>query len=57
MIISGWVRFKLNQQVLHANKSSTAMNYVNDWTSAFYLSRVDKIRAILDHGQPLPIGK
>lgn len=27
----------------------------NDWTTAFYLTRVDKIRAILDHGQPLPI--
>lgn len=53
----GWVRFKLNQQVLHANKSSTDLSDVSDWTNAFYLSRVDKIRAILDHGQPLPIGK
>lgn len=29
----------------------------SDWTTAYYMSRVDKIRAILDHGQPLPIGK
>lgn len=28
----------------------------SDWTTAYYMSRVDKIRAILDHGQPLPIG-
>lgn len=53
---TGWVRFKLNQQVLHANKSNDVSN-ISDWTNAFYLSRVDKIRAILDHGQPLPIGK
>lgn len=28
----------------------------SDWTTAYYMSRVDKIRAILDHGQPIPIG-
>lgn len=29
----------------------------SDWTTAYYMSRVDKIRVILDHGQPLPIGE
>lgn len=56
IMFAGWVRFKLNQQVLHANKP-TELSSISDWTNAFYLSRVDKIRAILDHGQPLPIGK
>lgn len=54
----GWVRFKINQLITNANLSttSTAESGSADWTTAFYLTRVDKIRAILDHGQPLPIG-
>lgn len=37
--------------------SSIDTSSSNEWTTAFYITRVDKIRAILDHGQPLPIGK
>lgn len=61
--ISGWVRFKINHFVTNANQCSTTgassidTSSSNEWTTAFYITRVDKIRAILDHGQPLPIGK
>lgn len=56
---SGWVRFKINQFITNANlstSSSVESSGSADWTTAFYLTRVDKIRAILDHGQPLPTG-
>lgn len=55
----GWVRFKINQFITNASLSTTSAvenSGSADWTTAFYLTRVDKIRAILDHGQPLPIG-
>lgn len=57
--ISGWIRFKINQFITNANLPTTSAvenSGSADWTTAFYLTRVDKIRAILDHGQPLPIG-
>lgn len=44
-----------NANNLSAAESLDTSN--NDWTTAYYMSRVDKIRAILDHGQPLPNGK
>lgn len=50
----GWVRFKLNQFVTIAPSTSSSED--GDWTTAFYFTPVDKIRAILDQGQPLPIG-
>lgn len=57
----GWVRFKINQFITNASVSTTSAAESSsgnaDWTTAFYLTRVDKIRAILDQGQPLPIGK
>lgn len=56
----GWVRFKLSHMVTNVSSSSASESLDisnNDWTTAYYMSRVDKIRAILDHGQPLPIGK
>lgn len=67
-ILKGWVRFTINQFVTNVNHSGngggtssatslSSTDSCNDWTTAFYLTRVDKIRAILDHGQPLPIGK
>lgn len=56
----GWVRFKLSHMVTNVSNSSSSSDSVDcsssDWTTAYYMSRVDKIRAILDHGQPLPIG-
>ncbi|XP_011290997.1 neuralized-like protein 4 [Musca domestica] len=57
--LHGWVYFKLNQQTVNSNSATqhaldtTDMN--GDWLPLFYMTRVDKIRAILDHGQPLPI--
>lgn len=42
--------------VTNVSNSSSSSESVdcsgNDWTTAYYMSRVDKIRAILDHGQP-----
>lgn len=61
--VKGWVRFKINHFVTNANQCSTSgasgidTSSSHEWTTAFYITRVDKIRAILDHGQPLPIGK
>lgn len=55
----GWVRFKLSHMVTNASSSASSDSVDcsgSDWTTAYYMSRVDKIRAILDHGQPLPIG-
>lgn len=57
-LYTGWVRFRLNHMVTNAVNSAATESLNssnNDWTTAYYLSRVDKIRAILDHGQPLPI--
>lgn len=52
---SGWVRFKLNQQSTTPGNPSTSDN--SEWTVAYYLTRADRVRSILDHGQPLPIRK
>ncbi|XP_058464925.1 neuralized-like protein 4 [Malaya genurostris] len=53
-LLKGWVRFKINQQTL---SSSSIANTADDsiWTTAYYNARVEKIRSVLDHGQPLPI--
>ncbi|GAB0091056.1 neuralized E3 ubiquitin protein ligase 4 [Sergentomyia squamirostris] len=51
-LIRDWVRFKLNQETCNSGALSTDCI---DWTTAFYLSRVDRIRPILDHGQLLPL--
>ncbi|XP_050092092.1 neuralized-like protein 4 [Anopheles aquasalis] len=55
-VLKGWVRFQLNQQTVHGG-GSALVNTTDDaaWTTAFYNTRVDKIRSVLDHGQPLPI--
>uniref|UniRef100_A0A182JKE4 NHR domain-containing protein n=1 Tax=Anopheles atroparvus TaxID=41427 RepID=A0A182JKE4_ANOAO len=55
-VLKGWVRFRLNQLTVQGG-SGTAVNTVDDfvWTTAYYNTRVDKIRSVLDHGQPLPI--
>lgn len=58
-VFLGWVRFKLSHMVTNVSSSSGSESLDSsnsDWTTAYYSSRVDKIRAILDHGQPLTIG-
>ncbi|XP_055614454.1 neuralized-like protein 4 [Uranotaenia lowii] len=53
-MLKNWIRIKINQQTL----SSTCTVNTNDesiWTTAYYNARVEKIRSVLDHGQPLPI--
>lgn len=54
--VKGWARFKINPQTL---SSSCATNTSEDsvWTTVYYNARVEKIRSVLDHGQPLPIGR
>ncbi|XP_021710661.1 neuralized-like protein 4 [Aedes aegypti] len=52
-MVKGWVRFKLNQTLSSACAVNTADDSV--WTTAYYNARVEKIRSVLDHGQPLPI--
>ncbi|XP_065359109.1 neuralized-like protein 4 [Calliphora vicina] len=56
--LHGWVYFKLNQQTVNSNSSTQHAldaDIHGDWLPLFYMTRVDKIRAILDHGQPLPM--
>ncbi|CAD7080305.1 unnamed protein product [Hermetia illucens] len=50
----GWVRFELNQQAV--NPTTSAINCESsNWMKLYHVTRIYKIRAILDHGQPLPI--
>ncbi|XP_059607604.1 neuralized-like protein 4 isoform X2 [Phlebotomus argentipes] len=51
-LVRGWVRFKLNQETCNAGGMITECT---DWTTAFYLSRVNRIRPILDRGHLLPL--
>ncbi|XP_062133329.1 neuralized-like protein 4 [Drosophila sulfurigaster albostrigata] len=64
--LEGWVYFKLNQQTVNALSASTSsaagsastqvhLDLNGDWLPFYYMTRVDKIRAILDRGQPLPL--
>ncbi|KAH8333003.1 hypothetical protein KR074_010935 [Drosophila pseudoananassae] len=68
--LEGWVYFKLNQQTVNALSTSTTSSSAGvsssavpqvhfdlngDWLPFYYMTRVDKIRAILDRGQPLPL--
>ncbi|XP_058119601.1 neuralized-like protein 4 [Anopheles ziemanni] len=55
-VLKGWVRFRLNQHTVQGGNGN-AINTTDDfvWTTAYYNTRVDKIRSVLDHGQPLPI--
>uniref|UniRef100_A0A182YBM6 NHR domain-containing protein n=1 Tax=Anopheles stephensi TaxID=30069 RepID=A0A182YBM6_ANOST len=53
--LKNWVRFPLNQLMVQGG--CVVVNTGDDfvWTTAYYNTRVDKIRSVLDHGQPLPI--
>lgn len=55
-LMKGWVRFVINQQAVHGPNVASSGDS-NTWTSVFYATRVDKIRTVLDHGQPLPMGE
>lgn len=53
--LKGWVRFAINQQITnnHQQPHDSNENYI----TAYCLTRVDKIRSVLDHGQPIPNGE
>ncbi|EDV96611.1 neuralized-like protein 4 [Drosophila grimshawi] len=61
--LEGWVYFKLNQLTVNALSTSASgssagqvhLDLNGDWLPFYYMTRVDKIRAILDRGQPLPL--
>ncbi|XP_054732777.1 neuralized-like protein 4 [Anastrepha obliqua] len=52
--LHGWVYFKLNQQTVNSVAAQHSLD-TGEWLPLYYMTRVDKIRAILDHGQPLPL--
>ena len=49
--LKGWVRFTINQQI--TNPSSASMSSSDSWITAYCATRVDKIRSVLDHGEPI----
>ncbi|CRK92215.1 CLUMA_CG005699, isoform A [Clunio marinus] len=52
-LLRGWVRFSINQQITNpANIPQTSSG--DSWITAYCATRVDKIRSVLDHGQPIP---
>lgn len=53
--LKGWIRFVINQPAVNS-AAAAASSTDNNWSSVFYATRVDKIRTVLDHGQPLPMG-
>uniref|UniRef100_W8BLA2 Neuralized-like protein 4 n=1 Tax=Ceratitis capitata TaxID=7213 RepID=W8BLA2_CERCA len=52
--LHGWVYFKLNQQTVNSTAVQQSLD-TGEWLPLYYMTRVDKIRAILDRGQPLPL--
>lgn len=54
--LKNWTRFIINQQAVHGSNLQNTSD-PNVWTTVFYNARVDKIRTVLDQGQPLPMGK
>lgn len=49
-LLKGWVRFTINQQI--TNPTPAVTNSGENWLTAYCATRVDKIRSVLDHGQP-----
>lgn len=49
--LKGWVRFSINQQI--TNPSPAPMSSSDNWITAYCATRVDKIRSVLDHGEPV----
>lgn len=54
--LRNWTRFIINQQAVHGSNLQSTSD-PNVWTTVFYNARVDKIRTVLDQGQPLPMGR
>uniref|UniRef100_A0A336MFI2 CSON000929 protein n=1 Tax=Culicoides sonorensis TaxID=179676 RepID=A0A336MFI2_CULSO len=52
--LKNWTRFIINQQAVHGSNLQNTSDS-NVWTTVFYNARVDKIRTVLDQGQPLPM--
>lgn len=51
-MLSGWVRFRLNEETTNAGNIVLESD---EKTLAFYATTVDRIRSILDNGQLLPL--
>jgi hypothetical protein len=51
-LLKGWVRFVINQQITNPNAAAAASSG-ESWITAYVATRVDKIRNVLDHGQPI----
>lgn len=49
--LKGWVRFTINQQITNLNQQHENSN--ENRITAYCATRVDKIRSVLDHGQPV----
>jgi hypothetical protein len=49
-LLKNWVRFSINQQITNPTPPQTAGE---SWITAYCATRVDKIRSVLDHGQPI----
>lgn len=56
--LSGWTFFKLNREAVNQNSSVQQIDFSTsgEWIPLYYMTTVDKIRSILDQGQPLPEG-
>lgn len=55
--LKGWCRFIINQQITNPNQTGSACgsgNTDDDWITVYCTTRVDKIRSVLDNGQPIP---
>lgn len=50
-VLKGWVRFTVNQQI--TNPAPPPVSAAENWITAYCATRVDKIRSVLDHGQPI----
>jgi hypothetical protein len=54
-LLKGWVRFAINQQITNYQHQQQQHESSSDgWITAYCATRVDKIRSVLDHGQPIP---
>lgn len=51
--LKGWVRFSINQQVTNPSTQAQASSGCDNWVTTYCATRVDKIRSVLDHGQPV----
>lgn len=49
--LKGWVRYSINLDITNPNPPSMLPS--ENWLTAYCATRVDKIRSVLDHGQPI----